>query len=441
MAVTAPPAPTFDPALQAEIDRVRASDVLGPQGRLRELFDLLAVRSAAGEALKEAEIAMSVFGKGEAGATRDDPVARVYIHRLRKRLDDFYLRTGAPAGFRLDIPRGEYRIIARPLGETPAEAHGTPTPAADGSDPPPPARRRWSPVATFAAAFAAILVVGNISAWSLLGRPAPDPSAEARRSGVWTSLGTSERPLMVVVGDYYMFGEYEDRLFLKRLIRDFSINSKDDLVDHYLTAPREFERYADVALQYLPTSAAYAMADLMPLVADGRRVEVVLASELTPDKLKDNDIVFLGLFSGLGKLRDPVFSQSRFGFGESYDEIVDRQSGKRYVSEAFLAAPGDTMYRDYGYFASFSGPTGNRIAILSGSRDTALMGVAESLTRADFLAALDRFTGAAADFEALFEVKGQKQVNLETMLLAHAPIDSAGIWAGGQTTAVIFPAE
>ena len=30
---------------------------------------------------------------------------------LRKRLDDFYLRNGMPSGVRLDIPKGDYRIV------------------------------------------------------------------------------------------------------------------------------------------------------------------------------------------------------------------------------------------------------------------------------------------------------------------------------------------
>src|SRR5687767_783290 len=91
----------------AEVRRVRASGALGASGRLLELFDYLVVRSAEDRPPKEAEIALAVFGKADADSLRDDPVARVYIHRLRKRLDDFYLRNGAPTGVRLDIPKGD----------------------------------------------------------------------------------------------------------------------------------------------------------------------------------------------------------------------------------------------------------------------------------------------------------------------------------------------
>ena len=63
MTVTPPEAPEIlAPAALAEIARVRASGVLGGSGRLLELFEFLAQRSAEGRPPKEAEIALEVFG-------------------------------------------------------------------------------------------------------------------------------------------------------------------------------------------------------------------------------------------------------------------------------------------------------------------------------------------------------------------------------------------
>jgi hypothetical protein len=238
-----------------------------------------------------------------------------------------------------------------------------------------------------------------------------------------------------------MFGEYEDRLFLRRLIRDFSVNSKQDLVARYLSKPGEADRYGDVALQYLPTSVATALVDIIPILEDRREPGLTLSSELSPERMASDDIVYVGLLSSLGALREPVFARSRFRFGESYDQIIDQKTGRSFTSEAFLAAPGDEMYRDYGFAASFAGPNGNRITVISGTRDTALIGVADSLSDPDFLRRLSRETGGAHDFEALFEVKGQRQASLETHLLAQEPIDSAAIWTGEPTNRAPFPAE
>lgn len=431
------PVNALDPATLAEIARVRESGVLGATGRLVELFDFLASRSADSRPPKEAEIALAVFGKADSEALRDDPVARVYIHRLRKRLDDFYLRHGMPSGVRLDIPKGDYRIVCvAPQEATLAADDGVSEAAGEEAAAAAPARKaRWGLIA---AAFGAVLIGGNIAAWALLGNKAA-PQAQLADAGIWTDIANSTRPLLIVVGDYYMFGEYEERVKLKRLVRDFAINSKEDLVHSQRDNPGGFDQYSDVAMQYLPASAAYALADLAPVLREGRKVQVMLASELTPDRLKSDDIIYVGLLSGMGKLRDPVFSQSRFQIGESYDQIIDRKTGKMYTSEAFLAAPSDQMYRDYGFFSTFEGPGGNRIAILSGSRDTAVMGVAEALTQIDRLEKVEKKTGGEKDFEALFEVKGQKHVNLEAQVLASNEIDSPTIWGGSPANVASFP--
>lgn len=424
------------PACAAEIARIREPGVLGKAGRLRDLFDYLVERSLKDDPPKEIEIISAVFSSG-GSVTPEDSVARVYVHRLRKRLEDHFARTGGSSGVRLLIPRGEYRVVAQRVAAK-SPTVGRPRRAAALLARAGEVVRRRALTAGVAAALA-ILLLGNVVAWTGL---AGDESAQSKRSvaamDVWAPLAKSEAPLLIVVGDYYMFGEYEDRLFLTRLIRDFSINSKEDLVEHYLTSPAAFDRYGDVALQYLPTSTAYALADLSPLLV-GRDVRVTLASELTETQIKENDIIYVGLISGLGKLKGPVFTASRFAVGESYDIIEDTSDGRFYTSEAFLGAPSESMYRDYGLFKSFSGPTGRRIFVLAGARDTALMGLSETLTDPD--AGPNLASISAEEFESLFEVQGRKHVNLEARQLAAQSVNSEDIWSSSPNDMPVFPTK
>ncbi|MBI1339421.1 hypothetical protein GC169_04315 [bacterium] len=411
-----------------EIDRIRASGILGEAGRIRLLFDYLASQIGAERSPKEVEIARAVFSRSGDTPGQDDAVVRVYMHRLRKRLEDHYLRGGATAPVRLDIPRGDYRLIGRPADDA-ADA-----PVAEGATPPVRrSRRRWA----IAVAAAAVLTLANVALWFAVPRTGLYGVASMRASPAWAEFVKSDRPVTVVVGDYYIFGEYEDRLFLKRLVRDFSINSKQDLTERVLTNPEAFDRYSDVALQYLPSSVGQALADVAPLLADRGEVDVRLASELSPETIKTNDILYIGLLSGLGSLKDVVFAGSEFSIGESYDEITDRPSGRRYISEAFVAAPSDAMYRDYGFFSTFAGPAGGRIAVLAGARDTGLLGISEALTKAG--ASVPE--GVSGDFELLYEVKGRKHVNLEAKLVAAYPVDSASHWSFNRTRQIQFPAE
>jgi len=431
MAVTAAlPGGDLAGATRLEIERVRASGVLGRSGRLLELFEFLAARSADEAPPKEIEIALSVFGKANADAVRDDPVARVYVHRLRRRLDDFYLRDGAPNGVRLQIPKGDYRLVGRS------------TEPAETAPPAGPRRllaRMRRPWTIAAAAVIAVLLVSNVAAWSVAAAARGGESERLRRDPVWAELADSDRPLMIVVGDYYMFAEYQGGFFFNRLVRDFAINSKEDLLEALRDSPEEADVYSDVDVRYLPTSTAFALTRILRVIPQDRDVRVSLASEVTPETMKDYDIVYIGLVSGLGALREPAFSASRFAVGATYDELVDTTTGEHYVSETFDAID-DAMHRDYGFLASFAGPRGNRIMIISGERDAAVMGVAESLTRPMALKELRAQSQEAGSFEALYEIQSQQHVSFESAVVAAAPRDSARIWAA-QESPPQFPAE
>jgi hypothetical protein len=165
-----------------------------------------------------------------------------------------------------------------------------------------------------------------------------------------------------------------------------------------------------------------------------------MASDLTPEMLKRNNIVYLGYLSGLGVLRAPVFAGSRFKVGETYDELVDGQTHRRFVSQEGGPSPygsGDAARRDYGYVTAFKGPSGNRIVIIAGDRDTGLMQAAEAMANPDALKALAKSTGGADSFEALYEAQGIGRSSLGGRLVLASPRRGVNPWT--EQTNQTFP--
>jgi len=72
-------------ALERQVARVRESGMLGRSHGLSRLFDYLADPARGGATLREADVAQDVFGR-ELDLSGDASV-RVYIHRLRKKLE------------------------------------------------------------------------------------------------------------------------------------------------------------------------------------------------------------------------------------------------------------------------------------------------------------------------------------------------------------------
>ena len=95
-------------ALQAQIARFRESGILGRSHGLSRLFDYLADADRKGHGLRETDVAQDVFARDL--TVSGDASVRVYVHRLRRKLDDFYAGQGADQAHRLVIPLGEYRL-------------------------------------------------------------------------------------------------------------------------------------------------------------------------------------------------------------------------------------------------------------------------------------------------------------------------------------------
>ncbi len=400
-----------DAALRAEVERVQRSGVLG-EARLRRLFDYLADRSAAGDSPKEIAIAMDVFQKRADFDVSQDALVRVYIHKLRKALDDFYSSAIGEGGAALHIPRGEYRlklIAAKAPDEASAQAHPRARPG------------RWRLPLVGAAAALALLLVGFAAAWLWATR---SDLERVRANPIWSDILKDDRPIMIVVGDYYLIGE-TDLMGVKRLIREYSVNSKSDL-DHYVAEhPEVADRYMDVGLRYLPISAAFALRDVMVVLAgENRRITVAKMSDVEPVSLKSADIIYIGYLSGMGMLQDIAFTDSRFEIGGTYDEIIDKRTRHSYVSEIgtqIMDPPAPTgkeqPYHDYGVFAKFRGPGGNTILVISGTHDEGVSQTAEAFTSAQKLAEFGRQANAKMPVEALLDVSSFDGVNLSGKFL------------------------
>ncbi|MFL5296965.1 MAG: hypothetical protein ACJ798_11345 [Phenylobacterium sp.] len=394
---------------------LRARHALGRSEGLNRLFDYLAQCSAAGQRPKEFEVAAAVFGRGAAFDGSQDASVRVAVHRLRGKLDDFYAGPGRDDPVRLALPKGEYRMVAeaRPQAVPPA---------------------RTAPWRRYALVAAGLLLALNLGIWTAfwLTHGADRSLERARASAPWADLRRGEAPTLLVLGDYYIFGEIDEQAGINRLVRQYSINSAADLDDWLMDNPKAMGKYRDLDLYYLPVGAAFALRSIVPVVSHGagrgETVRVVMASDLTPDMLKRSNIVYLGYLSGLGMLRAPVFAGSRFAVGETYDELVDGVTHRRYVSQQGRPGPDDANRRDYGYVAAFRGPSGNRIVVIAGARDSGLQEAANALADPDALRALRKAARGADSFEALYEAEGLGRASLGGRLLIAAPRTKVDPW-------------
>jgi len=416
--------------LQRQAEQFRASGLLGKPGALSRLFDFLLSRSLTGEVPKEIEIALHVFGKGADFDVAQDSVVRVYVHKLRRRLDEFAARSLTPHDSRITIPKGEYRLVLEP-GSASARAASGPqiseAPLIQAASPSAPSWRRWlKPAFAAVAAF----IAGVAITYVLMSNPQDRDLNAVRHSAVWGPLLDDDLPITLVVGDYFLLGEVDQAGNVERLVREFYINSHQDFLDHLQLNAGQMQSYRNLDLTYLPAASAFALQDLVPVLSAGKQVRVSLLSALDPRLLKTSHIVYVGYISGMGMLGDRVFAQSRLALGGSFDELHDAQTGTDYVSTAMPMGPEGGAFRDFGYFSTFAGPNGNRVVVISGTRDNGVMHVAETLSRRAGLDEIASQAAGADSFESLYEVDGMARAGLNARMLFVSPLKNDAIWSG-----------
>jgi hypothetical protein len=412
--------------LTVHADHIRSSEVLGRSEQLHRLFEYLLACTRAGRTPKESVIAVDVFGRGTDFDVSQDAAVRVYIHKLRRKFDEFYGAHPQVGPGRLTIPKGEYRLVLENSGAERADV--APVPASRPRNP-------WR-IATFACLGA--LAVLAIAAATLWLRTPEHTFGLVRGSPVWAKLLSDSRPITVVLGDYYIFAETGDAMEPKRLVREFFINSRNDLDQYLMDHPDLMDRYMDVQLGYLPTASAHVMADIMPLLASTHRpVRVTMMSDLTPEALKSTDIVYIGYLSGLGMLYDGTFAGSRFSIGSTFDELTDNRTRHRYMSQAgdryMLPSdgpnyPGSLLYRDYSLVTEFAGPSGNPMLVIAGMRDVGLMQAGDAVTDRTGLEELAAHIDRDAPFEALYEVSGINSTGMASKLLVTSARAPGATW-------------
>jgi hypothetical protein len=122
--------------------------------------------------------------------------------------------------------------------------------------------------------------------------------------------------------------------------------------------------------------------------------------------------------------QDLTFAGSRFTVGDSYDEIIDQSTKHSYVSDVggeIVNPPRRSgtkqSYHDFGMFTKFTGPGGNTVVVISGTRDEGVSQTAEAITNARTLEELGRQVDTALSIEALLDVSAFDGVNLSGKIL------------------------
>jgi hypothetical protein len=389
--------------LQGQVDKLKRVGALGRSPAYVKLLDYLMEVTIAATPCSEMSVAFEVFNKNETFDVASDSTVRVYIYNLRRKLDTYYKGAGIDDEIRLSIPKGEYRLAMETIKPN-ADLIRYKN---DGLK----IIKPWIWPAVAAAIGAGLMFL------LMLGEDGNEPALSDQQLAFWGDMLVDNKPILIVIGDYYIFGEQVDDLEM-RLVREFDVNSASDLRKRLEQEEADNKgQYFDMGLTYLPRGSAYALLSVQQMLdKSGKKPRLKMMSEFSAEDLRANHVIYLGYLSGLGVLETYAFANSIFDIGYSYDDLVNTDSGQHYVSD-FITAADDRNFVDYGVISSFTVGSNNQIVILAGTRDAGVMEMAELAIAPNVLSKMQLESDEGAGYMSVVEVYGFNLTNVSAKLI------------------------
>ncbi|MDR6707610.1 MULTISPECIES: hypothetical protein [unclassified Novosphingobium] len=402
-------------ALIAEGKKVREFIASNRSDTLLRIFDYLLQCSIEGQRPRETDIAAEIFPNDLMTTGQQGSRVRVGVYRLRKKLDAFY---EGRIGRRLIIPPGEYALqLTTPDGPVEVVDHQK-TPSVQ----PRRAPFLWM-------AIAALVLINGVVAWLYMDHQWA-PERPLVRSPLWGAIAASKHKTYLVIGDHFAFAKVSSGVKDDDIVHDLNINSTDQFYKYTSSSPHLSENLRDQSL-YTVSAQILGSVGIIASYLHISTIQPTTSFRLDPTMMQASNIVYVGTLDEMSNLlRTPLMEASGFSCGSHCFDLIDKASSRRFASDSpYVLTDGTVPRRDYGYLASFPGPSGHSVVIVSGTGDAAVRQMAEIVTDVTMIERLrHQLGGNLSAFEALYQVRTMFDQTYGSTLIVARPLNSGHMW-------------
>lgn len=343
---------------------------------------------------KEFTIGIDLFGKKYGDEDKPDAKIRVYIHNLRKKLNDYYEDEGSKDQLVFVIEKGKYVVSFTHRKDITSKKQKT--------------------------YFYPFLISLLLLAVLLLLHFKADKKSTNRWENlpVWQNFADDDKKTMLVLGDYFVFSGMLPTGNVG-IYRDFSINSEVEY-EHLLDKnPELVQTLTKSPLTYLSKMSAFCQNDIQKVFAEtGTELIVKLSSDIQPTDLKDYNIIFLGNYKNMG-LFENIVQELKFSFGIN-------AGSNQYI---FTSDPCATIYTpesdnvkqtDYSLVVYSEGYNNNHYLFFLSTQDIGNISTVRQMTDPEFMKKFNNEQLKPQNleaFKALFKVEGINKTDLSFELI------------------------
>ncbi|WP_109831795.1 hypothetical protein [Reichenbachiella versicolor] len=374
-----------------QLDRIISDKAFSRSKVNVRLLRFLVESTLADKDVKEVTIGTELF------STKYDPVkwdnkVRVYVYHLRKKLDEYYQSANSNE-IVFQIAKGQYKVQFESYRAT--QTHDAEKNIS---------LAKWI--------YGAIAMVVLAIAIFFVTKPSIDD--------FWKGLMNNGMSTTVVFGDYFTI-EGPTLTSTKGIIRDYEINSADELEDYLLHNPELKDKLYPSQHHYFNWAAPYCSKEIAQFWAKyDYPFDIVQISEWSVSQLDNQNLVYFGQSKTMGVLQNILKEKfPQYNYRSQVLERTDPVTKKKVTYRDIITQ--DNKNTDYTIVAKISTPTGNEMRFFLSDQDCGAISALDYFTQKDSLAAFYQRHELEADddFIALFKVTGwlRKSYDMEFVLL------------------------
>ncbi len=245
---------------------------------------------------KETTIAIDVFGKDPTFNSNKDSTVRSHVHMLRNKLNHYYKTTGKNDKIQLVIPKGHYKIEF--ISQKSRRVHFI--------------HHAWTFLKSWETAAILVLLFTCIT---LLARQIGTRRAASfryssigvdPRDEIWGPFFGNQYPVSIILGDDFLLDEYNPEFKRYRQIRDWKIDSENELTDFLKFFPKANLWKSEITA--IPFGGVDNLMDILPIVyAFQTDATVHMSSMFSLEDIRNRNILYIGEFKNLRILNKIIF--------------------------------------------------------------------------------------------------------------------------------------
>jgi hypothetical protein len=271
---------------QAELCRLLDNETFRHSDGLHRLLEYLGKKALNGGSaeLKEYTIGIEAFDKSADYDPQLDPAVRVLASKLRRKLEDYYLKEGASNPLRIELPKGHYslKFSARPEDAAPEKAVLISQ------------LRKWRWISAGLGACALILALVVVQSRLSLsqGQQAPPGPWTPELQAIWKPYLESSRPVLLALGTP-LFTKFSGAFFRSPRINDWEEAQKSEqlpLLQKSFRSSYALPWYSFTGVG--EATGAFLLSKLLHM----RKPNMVLkrSSALSWDDIQYHNVIFVG---------------------------------------------------------------------------------------------------------------------------------------------------